>query len=528
MKRLRGYMSVLLIGALALSGCGPGDGLTDEPDEAALGEARQAEVATGDPIGEHEEAWLPWPIDFDRTLLIRDTAVVNDPCRTRPNGGDVDTAGNPNAAVCGPGETPSIWSFGHLMREMAGNVPVHQFTTAFFQQWTTTQIVNGFTVTPRANIKSRLLDPWWAASGCAPFPASCPTLDLNRSPFRLLALVNRIDLSRAAGGPPDPYTGLPGPSSGEMRFVFGALRTGPPAPPATPAKLDAVFILEYTVPSTRQLSSWAWGWYSLSHPATTFGTSTYNNQLEAITRQVTEAGSNPGGPNLGSAIGQIRTNEVDFAVTPPLQPPWEFREHKLDCTAAPSTDECPMAIVPVARTPANSVNMTTTMDTYFLDPANQAAMMAEEHVLPPAILHGGVSRSPQLAFAGPAIWDVSDPAAVFDASIGGSGTVNPLTRRLFGLATCNGCHYFETFTDRYHVAPRDFGARAGTSAFLGVSAAADPSSLGSRPLNVVPISDPLGYTPTEDFNEPWRRRMELRRILTGDPNPLFTTSGRSH
>jgi hypothetical protein len=109
-------------------------------------------------------------------------------------------------------DSPSlgVWTFGHLMREMAPTPEqAPAMTLQLFQHWLTDQTVNGFTVTARPAMQQVLLDIWpKTADG---------QLDLDQPPLTLQAIVNRIDIRNLAAG-----------SAGEGRFVFAVNGAGFP------------------------------------------------------------------------------------------------------------------------------------------------------------------------------------------------------------------------------------------------------------------------------------------------------------
>src|SRR5262249_26038293 len=157
-------------------------------------------------------------------------------------------------------------------------------------------------VSSRGAIQTALIDPWLSASGCTAGtnPATCATLDLTKAPFRLLAIVNRIDM---AGFDFYARTG----STGELRFAFGAFNL------TTGSSLKATVILEYKFPNNRFSFDWASRFHALSNltlpttPPTGIATTTFADQLQStITNLVVEPNAQPGGPNNGSVISQIR------------------------------------------------------------------------------------------------------------------------------------------------------------------------------------------------------------------------------
>lgn len=121
----------------------------------------------------------PDNIDPERSLLVRDPKVVQDPSRTR-------TACDTSAPG---GSSMGKWSFGYLMQQMA-NTPVtgitpEAFTLRWLKRWKTNQTVNDWSVAARPSIQAQIIDKWPKNSD--------GSLDLAKAPFRLLAIVNRVD-----------------------------------------------------------------------------------------------------------------------------------------------------------------------------------------------------------------------------------------------------------------------------------------------------------------------------------------------
>src|SRR4051812_3574225 len=159
-------------------------------------------------------------IDPEKEMIVRFRQVVEDPCRTTWS-----TNGCADAIR-------SKWTFGHLMAVMSGATGAtpealaaapgaRLFVANWLRNWLTVQTIGSdpTQVQPRAKIKDFLLKQWFTASNCPLTTAldpvtDCPTLDLTAAPFRLEAIVNRIDMSGF-----DYTTG--GAGTGELRFVFG-------------------------------------------------------------------------------------------------------------------------------------------------------------------------------------------------------------------------------------------------------------------------------------------------------------------
>ena len=336
-------------------------------------------------------------IDRQAELAITALSVVEDPVRTAPGG---------------------AWHIGTLMRAMAGDQNPSSFMRQWLRTWTTTQTVNGLNLPARTQMINEVLGPWEQRSGGANQP-----LDFSRAPFRLLAIMNRMDLRN------------PGVQSGEGRFVFGVLD-----PAGNP--LEFTIILEYALPggTPEAMQRWALDWHELgqlglSHP-------NYNAKLQALTDRFAKNGVMPGRP-FGNALNQIRTNEVELAQE------WEMREFNLtDTGLRPAT---------VKRTPDLGFDNSSTLANFIQ--TNQAAILAEQHLVPETFsgvrFLGAASRVPEDFF-----WRA--PGASAEA------------RHKFSLNTCSGCHAGETGTEFTHVAPRAAGQAAVLSAFLRGGTVMDP------------------------------------------------------
>lgn len=342
-----------------------------------------------------------------KELMITSTSVVDDPARTSAS------------AVPAPGgtATPGVWTFGHLMRELAPTPEdAPAMTLQLFQHWLSDQTVNGFTVSAPPRMQQVVLDAWpKTASG---------DLDLDRSPLTLLAIVNRLDVRNLAAG-----------NAGEGRFVFGVSPNG--------SQQQFTVILEcHLVANTQDdVMSWANMWHGLSsHP---FPSEEYNAALEEITKRFAGRNAQPGAVN-GSALDELRTNEIALF---PQQ--WGLRGFALSA-ATGLLDQ-----VTVKETPdlqfngspalASLINSETDAIKAVVPGANSKTM--------PEQLNGAGFLAGSALNSGFVRWDapgVTDPAARFHMS----------------LNTCNGCHGFETNTLFLMIFPRFPGQEAQLSPFL--------------------------------------------------------------
>ena len=324
-----------------------------------------------------------------RELEIRDVSVVDDPVRTGPGG---------------------AWTFGKLMEDMAPTpADAPAMVEAMLSSFLTQQTVNSFTLPARSGVQ-QVLDSMRGPDG---------KLDLSQPAFRLLAIVNRIDLNDVSAS-----------TAGEGRFVFGFTPFG--------QTLQATLIVEYSIPAGSQADILDLGnaWHALR--ALPFPSEDYNAALQKVTERFTARNAAPGRTN-GSALAQVRTN--DFFTFGGV---WEFREFHLDAVSgmlAPAT---------VAQTPDRSFNFSDQLGRYVL--ANEPAILAEKHTVPP--LFEGVP------FQGGNV-DASD---FFTWEVPG---VSPETRHRYARNTCNGCHsQQETSAAFFQVNPRSPFQESQLSTFL--------------------------------------------------------------
>lgn len=386
-------------------------------------------------------------VDPARSLLITDLKVVEDPTRTF----------NP---CTGEGTQMGKWTFGHIVREIANqsatSVKPVKLVKRWLKIWTKDQTINGLVVPKRANIKSVVLNNWPRLPSGA--------LDLARAPFKLLAIVNRVDLRS------DVLAG--GNNAGEARFVFGLM--GQLCEPQ-----QFTIILEYGIKRNgcAEVKTWAKEWFDLS--ALEVGSAEYNAALEKITEQFVTAGADPSKPN-GSALNRIRTNEIR------LGPSWELREFKL-------SEQGQFQQVVVAQTPSDSLNRSQLLADYINE--NEAELVAQLDVLPMAFQ--GQSFLAGSSIVGDSVWN----------STTGSGIANRQARHIFSLQTCNGCHLGETETPFQHVLPAFFGTEAVLSRFL----------------TGFDLADPADGTPTRHFGDLERRALDLDELVN---SPCLSQLGR--
>lgn len=416
--------------------------------------------------GERRPPPPPTPeISAERSLMVTALGVVEDPART-------------DATSVEPG----AWTFRHLIEQMAGANDPSEFALRWLRTWTREHPLNGGPMPPREAIEDLVIAPWLAASGGE-------HLDLAKAPFKLLAIVNRLDLRVHDEGELI--------SAGEGRFIFGVLDPdGQPLPPiagTTPGGFLVIF--EYGLPATgmRDLGRWVKDWADLS--ALQPGSEEYNDHLERLTRRFTDADAAPGKPN-GSALNQVRTNEVALAL------PWELREFVIDYRSGllrPHT---------VALTPDTyALNGTETLAR--LINANQERLVAGTFDLPETWFGGTSASGPFLPEEFPDFdartFTTSDFFPPFlDIPWSAAGIEDNDARHAFALNTCNGCHRDETGTGFVQVAFPDGHALPES---LG-----EPAALAGF-LTGTEVADPVDPATTRVFADLERRRDDLLHLI---------------
>jgi hypothetical protein len=409
-----------------------------------------------DGTGSGEALSTALAIDPARSLLITHPSVIEDPTRTF----------NPCSDV---GTRMGKWTFGYLMTQLANQtqtgIDPRVFTRQWLAHWEAQQTINTFGVPARAAIRDKVIIPWELSSGGIGAP-----LDLSEAPFRLLAIVNRIDLRGNSG-----YTLN---NAGEARFVFGVIdRTASNSTCCVVSEMTV--ILEYGIDrsSCADVKSWAQQWVALS--SIPMPSAQFNQALENITEQFVRAGAAPHKVN-GSALNQLRTN--DFLQPAPI---WELREFRLTPGPEdPFVANGHLKMTTVKLTPDEQFNNTATLGNYLN--ANFAQVCAEQHIVP--LQFGGGAFLGGNSFVPPTFWD--SPAFVCPP-----GACNVEFK--FSFNTCSGCHLGETGTAFYHIRPTPFGQPPALSPFLS---------------GAINVTDPRCAGVVNSFDEMNRRRLILDQI----------------
>ena len=350
------------------------------------------------------------------------------------------------------------------MREMAigsGRTP-EDFVKEWLSLWLNQYTVNGDVVAARTAMFNQVIRPWSAADGGIATLGVNPVtgrlevtlskpLNLDIAPFRLVAIVNRIDLGRTAnglGGYGGSATSVP-VTAGELRFIFNVVQPSPwgGGTEASCGRKRFTTIFEYGVPGEGcdTVVAWAKQWTTLQ--AMSGFTDPYKMQLEAMTESVVVHGAAPAKGNQ-NAINQIRTNEIA------LTGPWELREFTLTAEKPASGTDLPinggLRKHTVAQTPNDGAfsafGPDPTINNFVNGPVLAGVVLpvsnpnhCEASYTVPYSFGGSPFRGGN-ALIPPTHWEANSITS-------GSSAARICARHQFSLNTCGGCHQADSGTD---------------------------------------------------------------------------------
>ena len=447
-------------------------------------------------------------IDKPKSLWIADLRVVEDPARTY---NIVEGTGNPIG----------VWTFGHLMKNMAGGLDQEsspeqvEKVRDFLKTWVigeqASYSLNDFTTNSRSSSSwfRFIIRPWLSKAKNLHQSIGNATITeqnwqehwadvsidalLSNAPFKLSAIVNRMDL-RGNGG----YSGSLS-NSGETRFVYSLISaynygvnnnmTNIGMPPnhlnISPEQVPNLdwqgmnVILEYgNVESEKcNVKQRAQDWIDLSDLNMDEGLDEYLSALELLTNTVTDAGAKPGNPN-GSAINQVRSNEQLMAeliggpgATGWRSANWQLRQFELN-------EQGLLVNAPVTNVPYDNNNFThntndfdtPTSSTELIDwiygvnqNQNFVRVAHGNHNLPTELLQPvSEMKGKLLHYFGLDFWNDGMKPSVFNKVTynGESSEREKTIRRQISLNTCAGCHGSETKTFFTMVRPLGYGEEA--------------------------------------------------------------------
>jgi hypothetical protein len=384
-------------------------------------------------------------IDPERELIIRGLPIVND------------------ALARGNGD----WSFGRLMTNMAPEgVDPADFTEDWFRLWLDTADANPHDFynldrenqgqideqanTERVESLERFLNNWPRRGD--------GKLDLTQSPFRLLSIVNRLDINEGRLS----FAGIVVDTDVYPERRFGDV-------------LDLAIIFEYELPpvgaddSVQDAAWWAGQWHSLAQYR--LGSDAYRQALRTLTNRYAGRGVLPEGIN-GSALKRLRTNEqtTDPGLGVDVGPVWQIIGFQLSSSTGSLEPEL------LADTPHFDFNRFTSEETE--GDMHQEALVDYLLAHRAEILDGTWKLDPeeiQAATYGPMFplnfsWlqEVAVPAGL-------SADEWETLRVTFNNRTCNGCHALGRGYPLWmvvqphefmHISERNFQERSSLSPFV--------------------------------------------------------------
>jgi len=424
---------------------------------AQTGYARHYRRGTGDYGVDGPIVGNPENIDAFRELMIIDPLVIDDPTRTYD---PCTQQGTPN------GE----WTFARLFRNIANQdrtgISAEDLARVWVDQIINPISINGSNTSP-TDLERAVLQNWINQSG-----GEDASLDLDKAPFKLLAIVNRIDLRSRR-------------DAGEVRFVFGALRTERCQFEVTAGPAPYSVIFEYKKKGSSHGIRKKWGrqWHRLANFE--LGSDEYNRKLERLTRKVTNADINRKQKPNRTALSLLRTNaELDEGRI------WLMREFAM----ADKSDQLMRGFIEqttLTTTPLESFNKTDALSEYMNNNARKIAK--NKHVVPLISAENGEPMASGSVFVG---LPFTGQENFWEGSV--AVPVDPETRHLFSLNTCNGCHGRETNTAFVHINPE---RQAGFPARL------------SRFMTGDDVDDPTDPSTLRRFNELERRAQDLDALI---------------
>lgn len=227
---------------------------------------------------------------------------------------------------------PGKWSFPYAIREILelpnpSNNPTllaaeQTKVNEFLNKYTQTGAVNGFSPPSRASTRQQLAAAWGKTRGSD----GKDYLTFDKAPFKLVAIVNRLDLVKK---------GQTDVTAGEGRFVYGFTGVG---------AMTVIFEYDLAIGTASNkgmatILDWARKWQGLksflqdtdaavagTQPNQTIGAALafrdkagYLSALEGITELWASRSAQHRTGGTQASIAQIRTNEI-------LSSPWELRE----------------------------------------------------------------------------------------------------------------------------------------------------------------------------------------------------------
>lgn len=423
---------------------------------------------------------------------------------------------------------PGPWSFGYLMEQAFTEEKAQETVSKWLTSWKEGDKKAGAGARPGMD---ELIRAWRFQDGHKASDGEWKPNFAN-APFRLLAIVNRMDLALPftalrdeKGEVESPVTGTAVPyysnsgslfadsTAGEGRFVFGVVDAD-----GDVKEGGTTLILEYGLNgegSQATVLNWAMDWHALGKHKDIDGS--YLAALSGITARFTKPNVIPE-PQQGRAapfrrstsptqLLRIRTNDGSFGTER------EFREFVITSDG--------LAHGPLAGTPRAVFFEKGTRENRWLarwlrkeqtgdiNPSNARSDALRERMFNmafPTSVKLGSETIPVVAMVSPV--PENNAEYHWDAHSMNASKI----RRAFSLQTCCGCHCGDTKTQFFHIEPRAKGEAAKLSGYLQVGGepvvVRDPAS--NRQIKLQEMDE--RKVVFESFLNPGLSSVEVRKI----------------
>lgn len=339
-------------------------------------------------------------------------------------------------------EYPGFLSVGHLFDELSPDGSGGDLVRNWLELWMLDLEVNGSLVAARPRVKELVIEPWQHRDGWVAERDGEWRPNLANAPFRLLAVVNRIDLSSAGRATGFYYgSGKIGRTNPQGRLVFGILGDD-----GEPLGRHFTVIFEYELPiKSEDIGAYALLWEPLGQ--LDFGDPNYLMKLHQVVRQFTDHKLSDKGERIPPPLAQLRTNDMA------LDEICELREFKL-VKGGRQFRQVPLPNTPSTRFVRNGGRFNRLLGEFIAEDGTKAI---------PLGFDAPTGSRRLLVLAGSSL--IPDAGFYWESNRIG----NTAARHNFSVRTCNGCHAADTNTDFCHISPRKRGEPSELSKFLRMS-----------------------------------------------------------
>jgi len=297
------------------------------------------------------------------------------------------------------------WNFGDLLKELSAKVDeeeIGEFIGSWLDEFEEgKEIPTGGFTNPVRDV-SALRRGWSQSPG--------GQLSFTNAPFRLVGVVNRLDLTRFEDN--DPAKNVEQLGEGRLVYQWVPDQQGGPFP------RSFTLIAEFTLPELGGLGKdasvlkWAERWHDLG----ALNGDDYLRHLNGIVEDFAKRGN----------LNQLRTNEIEFS------PHWELREFKFDAAGK-------LVLVPPAQTPHHSFSGTEELGGWILD--NSEGLIDDTRIIS---AREDLGNGPEKYLGSTSEMVGNSPDFRWSLNSTGMSPEQSTTAReafsRFALNTCSGCH----------------------------------------------------------------------------------------